>query len=271
MVFDEDVEASSLLRPGASGDEADPKRRRCIAGLAVIFVLFLVLGLISSWFVQSPQNNDFPEWAAHDKIGNKIYRDSVPKNHLGYAHGPQPQHGGANIHEESTHRKISDEASSRQAVIDRINNKFSKTAAAAPPPNHQAHAGSVNPRFLPEHKQNEIRKQHLAHFSWMDIFGVVGALCVAGAFVPQLVLFFRSRDASSFSMLSLLMAASGSLCFGVFYYSTHSYGVALLCLFVAANCTVMAILKLRFDANNKEDQDLPLMGGRDRWYNHDVL
>lgn len=200
MVFEEnDREGETLLStPHSSSTPSGSalQRTQCMAGIGVIVIVAIVLGTICSELVQKP----------HDQpVSGRLIHDTSTPDEIQAAAAARLGNkfvGGDAKVSEGGKRVIPDENSSREAIIDRIQKKIEAENEAAedevkrlhPEESDIVEGKSINPRFLPPGSPDEFEGMPQEHgFVWRDVLGVVGALAIFGAFLPQMAHLLRTR------------------------------------------------------------------------------
>lgn len=84
-------------------------------------------------------------------------------------------------------------------------------------------------------------------FNWIETVGTIAAVCTATAYLPQVLMVYRSKDASGVSWGMVLLLCVGLALWFVYGIAIHRWPVIVVNGFTLALTTMMAFLKLRYD------------------------
>mmetsp|Transcript_28667 Transcript_28667/g.67767 ORF Transcript_28667/g.67767 Transcript_28667/m.67767 type:complete len:231 (-) Transcript_28667:80-772(-) len=227
--FDSAREEEGLLASRKGLQQEQPGKKNFVC-IGGVLVVCVVLGVLTSFFLHSRGSE--PEPWLHE---------------AGFQNGEEQQ-----ITQDHVAGHIADQAAHRRAVVDRISRKHSGDQHF-----------SANPRFS---SHTETSQSHSSF--WRDIFGLLGTVGVSVSLLPQIHQIVKTRDAASFSTVSLFLCGGGCVAFGIFYGSSHAYGAAAICFWMSLNVILVLLMKVRLDSLQKDGSSTSLTGG---WYDHNVL
>lgn len=84
-------------------------------------------------------------------------------------------------------------------------------------------------------------------FDWVEAVGTVAAVCTATAYLPQVLMVYRSKDASGVSWGMVLLLCVGLSLWFVYGIAIHRWPVIAVNGFTLVLTTMMAILKFKYD------------------------
>ena len=89
--------------------------------------------------------------------------------------------------------------------------------------------------------------------SWVDIVGYIAATCTTIAYLPQVIMVWRSKDASGVSWGMVLLLCIGLSLWLVFGLAIHRLPVILVNGLTLLLTGTMVVLKLKYDAQRKQN------------------
>ena len=82
--------------------------------------------------------------------------------------------------------------------------------------------------------------------NWVEVIGFIAAFCTATAYLPQVLMVWRSKDASGVSWGMVLLLCVGLALWFIYGIAIHRWPVILVNGFTLILTGTMAVLKLRY-------------------------
>ena len=87
---------------------------------------------------------------------------------------------------------------------------------------------------------------------WIDILGYLAAACTTLAYLPQVIMVWRTKDASGVSWGMVLLLCIGLSLWFLYGVAIHRYPVIIVNGLTLILTSSMVVLKLKYDAARRQ-------------------